>query len=798
MQLEGAFSHEPDQSHKCKIMWSRDVPRHLSTQTRSARTGQEQATLELDPLWAVQSRISKSKRGAQLSYPSAQPAVPTLPSSRILARISHRLSSRSAEVSYSPLPTLTQLRHDDHRCDLDSTSALLGFTTRVRLASTKHRTVESSPTSAAAASLEMSVHQNDDMNPFQVPEDENGASRPSDAAQPSAASSHSSLHNSADVAHSTTSNNVADDDDDQGWAGSSSGPQDMAAEPSSNSFRANNSGANTSSPSSFTRATFASPPSVIEIVDAQKSGDSGSSFIVYVIRNGTTEAKRRYSEFEALREALVRLHPTIIIAPIPSKHTLSDYAAKQSKAKEDATIIARRKRMLQSFLRRCDNHPKLRGDEVLQKFLDGRFHWNDITASPPLVHLPKNNLRAPVQNPADPHASPAYAHLPLPSSVSSLRQPNQRFLDSEAFTNRFANHLSGSMEKVNRRLMRRWTEASTDYAELGAILNGFSLTESGQLATAIERTGQAADAAYIATGQMLKQWEEKFTEPLHEYTQFAAILQKLLKWRHLKHLQYELAQDALEAKKTQLEELERVENEAKRLEEALERGGAGLLSGAGRVSGAGLDANGIRDGIGSGFRPSASVYGRASGEEVDRANSTATKGSTNAVAGASASDANDSSSARSRPVSPPASPSTRSSSRSTGYGLLGAITHTFHSVMDVDRDASRRSNISKLREEISFLEEGLALTANDLHYATTAIQADLDRFQRQKVSDLRDMMLDFARLHREFAQTNLDNWKEAKQEIDAVEKPAGMPESSLTRRDREDATTPGAGPRRRS
>lgn len=548
---------------------------------------------------------------------------------------------------------------------------------------------------------------------------------------------------------------------------------DAAANPSSTTSTG---AANTLSPSSLHRATFASPPSVIEIVDAQKSGDGSSSFIVYVIRNGTTEAKRRYSEFEALRQALIRLHPTIIIAPIPSKHTLSDYASKQSKAKEDATIIARRKRMLQSFLRRCDNHPKLRDDQVLQKFLDGRYHWNDITASPPMVHLPKNNLRAPVQNPADPHASPAYSHLPLPSSVSSLRQPNQRFIDSEAFTNRFANHLSGSMEKVNRRLMRRWTEALTDYAELGAILNGFSLTESGQLATAIERTGQAADAAYIATGQMLKTWEEKFTEPLHEYTQFAAILQKLLKWRHCKHLQFELAQDALEAKKTQLEELERVENEAKRLQEALERGGAGLLSQS-RVSGGGIDANGIRDRVGSGFRPSTSVYGRASGEgEADSSN----KASNDETNTSTRNSKNGSSTAPAR--SP--SPSKRSSSRS-GYGLLGAITQTLQSVMDVDRDASRRSLISKLGEEISLLEEGLCLTLNDLDYATRAIQADLDRFQRQKVNDLKEMMLDFAKMHRDFAKTNLDNWKQAKNEIERVERPKGMPESSFGRRERE-------------
>ena len=40
---------------------------------------------------------------------------------------------------------------------------------------------------------------------------------------------------------------------------------------------------------------------------------------------------------------------------------------------------------------------------------------------------------------------------------------------------------------------------SQDHAELGAALNGFSLNETGPLASAIEKTGQAADATYMST-----------------------------------------------------------------------------------------------------------------------------------------------------------------------------------------------------------------------------------------------------------------------------------------------------------
>lgn len=87
------------------------------------------------------------------------------------------------------------------------------------------------------------------------------------------------------------------------------------------------------------------------------------------------EARHRYSEFESLRLNLVKLYPTIIIPPIPSKQTLGDYAVKQAKAKEDAALISRRKRMLQTFLNRVAKHPILSNDHVFHRFLDGEVSW---------------------------------------------------------------------------------------------------------------------------------------------------------------------------------------------------------------------------------------------------------------------------------------------------------------------------------------------------------------------------------------------------------------------------------------
>jgi hypothetical protein len=45
-----------------------------------------------------------------------------------------------------------------------------------------------------------------------------------------------------------------------------------------------------------------------------------------------------------------------------------------------------------------------------------------------------------------------------------------------------------------------------DNAELGAVLNGFSLSETGHLASALEKTGQAIDTTYISTARLVRHY----------------------------------------------------------------------------------------------------------------------------------------------------------------------------------------------------------------------------------------------------------------------------------------------------
>jgi sorting nexin-4 len=89
------------------------------------------------------------------------------------------------------------------------------------------------------------------------------------------------------------------------------------------------------------------------------------------------------------------MHQTIVVPPIPEKHTVADYAARPGKAKDDPKIIDQRKRMLQSFLNRIAGHPILSKEHILHRFLEPGSTWNDILSSSGLAYHLKKKKTAP-------------------------------------------------------------------------------------------------------------------------------------------------------------------------------------------------------------------------------------------------------------------------------------------------------------------------------------------------------------------------------------------------------------------
>ncbi|KAL8833516.1 MAG: hypothetical protein Q9170_004233 [Blastenia crenularia] len=546
------------------------------------------------------------------------------------------------------------------------------------------------------------------------------------------------------------------------------------------------------------------PDLQIVITDAGKSHESGGSYIVYTIRTGDLEVRRRYSEFHSLRSTLVNLHPTLIIPPIPEKHSMADYAAKPTKAKEDVSIIDLRKRMLTMFLNRCRKMREVREDGVWWRFLDPNSSWSEVLHSHPVASIPKSIMRAPPLDPSNP--SPAHQWLPIPSASAKLRSvsrasstgtptspPTQSFMASAAahtipaaqlygrfppssqnlseqeldpYFNNFETNtrdlellLQGSIEKVNRRTLTHLTTLSTDMAELGARYNGFSLSEqSATVAAAIERIGQAVDSSYIATEELSSSLGANFAEPMRESAQFAGVVRSVLRYRIMKRIQEEMTKDELYTKKNLLESLERSETEAKRIEQYLS--GSTMASSTPKRSTSSASARSTRS------ETAPSTRREGSHEDADSVDSDFPTTHSN------------------DPVSPPSSSQgpadqdpgspTRNHRKSPSGGfvankIFGRISHAIHGVVDVDPERTRRDTIGKTKESLVQLEQALEVSEKDVKDASAGVLRDLKRFQLEKEDDLKRYMLAYARCHVHWAKRNAETWREAKAEVNKID-----------------------------
>ncbi|KAF8466707.1 hypothetical protein BDZ91DRAFT_696548 [Kalaharituber pfeilii] len=537
----------------------------------------------------------------------------------------------------------------------------------------------------------------------------------------------------------------------------------------------------------------------ITIVGSGKNAEgSGGGYIYYTIRTGDLEVRRRYSEFESLRRNLTLLFPCLIIPPIPEKHSLSDYATAPRHAKEDIHTIDLRKRMLGVFLNRCLRMKEIRRCTVFAKFLDPNASWSEVLNSPPISDLPKSYLRAPPNDPS--HPTPAHAFLPIPSGSAKLRTvsmpaaaanpymhrfpPQDHTLTEAELDHYFSNYeiatkdyeslLTGSIEKVNRRILKRLTELATDYSELGARYNAFSLFESGTLASAIERIGQSVDSTYIATEELARLLTSSFAEPLRESAQFAGVVRGVLKYRLMKRLQEEMTRDQLAQKKQLLEELERSEAEARRIEQCL----IGEASTHKDMS----DDHDEVEIIDPAEFPPTHMETPSTGATASPKRSQSTKspqGSLGKAAGRNASGHRKSASAgvpssNSTSTSPSSSGGIASSFvGGVGNGLsskiFGRLSHAVHGIVDVDPETTRRNNIGKNKERLQQLEQALHAAEGDVKEATNGILKDLRRFQKEKEEDLKRMMIAYAKCHIEWAKKNYETWEEAKAEVEKIQ-----------------------------
>lgn len=334
--------------------------------------------------------------------------------------------------------------------------------------------------------------------------------------------------------------------------------------------------------------------------------------------------------------------------------------------------------------------------------------------SPPISLLPKNILKAPPKEPATAFDNLAYANLPIPAHTSKATKTatdpvSTRLLAVEKISKEFETILSSTLEKTNRRIIKRFGDLSVDYNELGANYNAFSLSESPEIAGSVEKLGQACDETYLAIANLVFSLANAFSEPLGEQTQMLNIVRQVLKYRRQKMTQVEQAGELLSHKRESLDALERSELEAKRIDGVLNKMG---------------DSASAAD-----FPPTHDPQLRQSS-------------------------------------SPP-----KTTKTSSGGGFkfgLGKLNHAIHSLTDTDPALSRRNRIGSTKELISSLEVASRNSETDLTYIDETVSTEVTVWEDGRRRDWSQLTASVGNSYVEWARKCLESWEEAERTINEM------------------------------
>lgn len=472
--------------------------------------------------------------------------------------------------------------------------------------------------------------------------------------------------------------------------------------------------------SSTTQLAFKDKNSLrIEIIDAGKSREGQSrGYIVYTIRCNDAIVRRRYSEFESLRNTLVKLFPTVIIPPIPEKHKISKYAAAPTKAKEDTSIIDHRRRMLSVFLKRLLEIDQIRENQVYQSFLDPNANWHEVLTSPPVSDIPKNILQADPLDPA--HSTAAHSYLPIPSStviVVKESEEDKKFNEVEANAKEYEAVISNAVDKVNKKIVKHIGEMAQEFSEAGASFNSFSLQENGKLASTLEKIGQVHDNCFLSTETLVNTLNYEFTEPLGESAQFATVVKDIIKFRQQKSLQLDITARSLKHRTNHLNLLQKSEEESKRIDEALE-------AERGKTKQINFDR-----------KQAAKEAEAKAAEDAGLNQSTVT----------------------------PLEPKKSSKFKIPGISKLSNV---IKEAIESDPEVTRQHNLTKTKEDINQLKQTVSAAEEDLVKVTEAIKSELEKFQKSKDEDLKKMMLAYSGSILDWSKKNLEFWEEAKSDLE--------------------------------
>lgn len=517
----------------------------------------------------------------------------------------------------------------------------------------------------------------------------------------------------------------------------------------------------------------------IDITNAAESNEGLAKplrrYVVYTIRvigdsnKDEVQTRRRYSDFESLRDVLVRIFPLLMIPPIPPKNysslnmlnglvgssVTSHVSTQQDPAEETGSpnsaangkvysyinsnhlnsnrLIDHRKRLLANFLNLCLRLSEIRSLDFFAKFLDPSANWSDeisliMSQLPRLVYQlnPENGL----------HTDPLYSELPLPNQNHALSilflKPKKvarkasRFLGSgdngnpentsspeeEESENLGTVRIKTShLDDINKKIMGNFIGLSNDYAEFGTVLNSFSLMlidiQKVKVGGAIEKDETKLDVVFDKVSTAFDRSCVTINSLISELeTQFSEPLGESVQYSSV-------VQSIRKFHDRKVKQRDILDQEISEKRSEL----AGLTH-------AEVEAAKVENAISSLFLQSGASH----------------------------------------PVSDQSPPAPNGNTKSSLFSLK-KITKYVSDIMDQNPEQTRQQRLTYLRKQIGVLEQCQKIMLSDSTFISEQFAKTLRNFRRTEARAIFDILLSYNRILVGWARKNIEIWGEIREEI---------------------------------
>ncbi|GMG39710.1 unnamed protein product [Ambrosiozyma monospora] len=331
------------------------------------------------------------------------------------------------------------------------------------------------------------------------------------------------------------------------------------------------------------------PSLTIEIPEANKSTEAHSaisqSFIVYTVKlSELLTVKRRYSEFESLRNILIKYYLNKIIPPIPEKQTLGSNISTttsnlglskdssgvsnkgnsaanggrtlksgsvssqgsssftsgsgQGQANNTLNLIEYRKRMLAVFLNRCLHSIEgIIENEFFISFFNPEVNFNDYLLQEHANIAKLNKYRIAVYDPLNNLDNQLYLTLPIPTSSNLAMFPEmvneEQFQILELVLKKFAKYevILDNISKCNKRIIKHYNEVNANMCDMGSCFNKLSLLQDSDF---IEEMGKNFERKLIYSNALVELINLRFLDKLIELKNFTKTVKELIEFNRKK------------------------------------------------------------------------------------------------------------------------------------------------------------------------------------------------------------------------------------------------------------------------